>query len=101
VTGSRRNKTLPNVPTFAELGFQSFEPVGWFGLFMPTGVPAPIAAKFSAEASRILHLPDVVARIEQLGMTPGELKGEDFARVVRSDAAVYARIIKDANIRLE
>ena len=101
VTGSKRNKTLPNVPTFAELGFHSFEPVGWFGLFMPTGVPAPIAAKFSAEATRILHLPDVVARIEQLGMTPGELKGEDFARVVRSDAAVYARIIKDANIRLD
>ena len=101
VTGARRNKALPNAPTFAELGFHSFEPVGWFGLFMPTGVPAPIVAKFTAEASRILHLPDVVARIEQLGMTPGELKGDEFARVVKSDAAVYARIIKDANIRLE
>jgi tripartite-type tricarboxylate transporter receptor subunit TctC len=100
-TGTRRNKTLPNVPTFAELGFQSFEPVGWFGLFMPTGVPASITDKFTAEATRILHLPDVVARIEQLGMTPGELKGDEFARVVKSDAAVYARIIKDANIRME
>ena len=101
VTGAKRNKALPNVPTFAELGFHSFEPVGWFGLFMPTGVPAPIVAKFTAEATRILHLPDVVARIEQLGMMPGELEGNDFARVVKSDAAVYARIIKDANIRLE
>jgi len=101
VTGAKRNKALPNVPTFAELGFHSFEPVGWFGLFMPTGVPAPIVDKFTAEATRILHLPDVVARIEQLGMTPGELKGDEFARVVKSDAAVYARIIKDANIRLE
>jgi len=101
VTGSQRNKALPNVPTFAELGFHSFEPVGWFGLFMPTGVPVPITAKFIAEASRILHLPDVVARIESLGMTPGELKGDEFARVIKSDAAVYARIIKDANIRME
>lgn len=101
VTGTQRNKALPNVPTFAELGFHSFEPIGWFGLFMPAGVPAPIAAKFTAEASRILHLPDVVARIESLGMTPGELNGDAFARVVRSDAAVYARIIKDTNIRLE
>jgi tripartite-type tricarboxylate transporter receptor subunit TctC len=101
VTGPKRNKALPNVPTFAELGFHSFEPVGWFGLFTPSGVPAPIVAKFTAEASRILHLPDVVARIEALGMTPGELKGDEFTRVVKSDAAVYARIIKDANIRLE
>jgi len=100
VTGPQRNKALPNVPTFAEQGFQSFEPVGWFGLFMPTGVPAPITAKFIAEASRILHLPDVVARIDALGMAPGELKGEEFGRTVRADAAVYARIIKEANIRL-
>ena len=101
VTGAQRNKALPNVPTFAELGFHSFEPIGWFGLFMPSGVPAPITAKFSTEVSRILHLPDVVARIEALGMTPGELTGDSFARVVKSDAAVYARIIKDTNIRLE
>ena len=100
-TGPQRNKALPKVPTFAELGFQSFEPVGWFGLFMPAGVPAPITAKFIGEASRILRLPEVVARIEALGMTPGELKGDEFARVVKSDAAVYARIIKEANIRLE
>jgi len=100
-TGPQRNKALPKVPTFAELGFQSFEPVGWFGLFMPAGVPAPITAKFIGEASRILRTPDVVARIEALGMTPGELKGDEFARVVKSDAAVYARIIKDANIRME
>jgi len=64
-------------------------------------VPAPIAARFTAEVSRILHLPDVVARIESLGMTPGELKGDEFARLVKADAAVYARIIKDTNIRLE
>jgi tripartite-type tricarboxylate transporter receptor subunit TctC len=101
VTGAQRNRVLPNVPTFAELGFHSFEPVGWFGLFMPAGVPANVAKKFAAEAERILKLPDVVARIESLGMTPGNLAGEDFARVVRSDAQVYAKIIKDANITLD
>ena len=101
VTGTQRNRTLPGVPTFAELGFQSFEPVGWFGLFMPAGVPAPVAKKFAAEAQRILHLPDVVARIEGLGMTAGDLSTEEFARTVRSDAQVYAKIVKDANIQID
>ena len=101
VTGSQRNKLLPNVPTFAEQGFHSFEPVGWFGLFMPAGVPAPIAKKFAAEAQRILHLPDTMARIETLGMTPSNLTTEEFARIVRSDAQVYAKIIKDANIQVD
>jgi tripartite-type tricarboxylate transporter receptor subunit TctC len=101
VTGAQRNRVLPNVPSFAELGFHSFELVGWFGLFMPAAVPAPIAKKFTAEVERILKLPDVVARIEGLGMVPGNAAGEDFARLVRADAQVYARIIKDANITLE
>jgi tripartite-type tricarboxylate transporter receptor subunit TctC len=101
VTGAQRNRVLPNVPTFAELGFHSFEPVGWFGLFMPAAVPAPIARRFAAEVERILKLPDVVARIEGLGMVPGNAAGEDFAHLVRADAQVYARIIKDANITLD
>jgi tripartite-type tricarboxylate transporter receptor subunit TctC len=101
VTGTKRNPLLPNVPTFAELGYQSFEPLGWFALFMPAGVPAPIAKKFADEANRILRLPDVVQRIEGLGMTAGGMPTAEFAKVVRDDAAVYARIIREANIRLE
>jgi tripartite-type tricarboxylate transporter receptor subunit TctC len=101
VTGPRRNPLLPNVPTFAELGYHSFEPLGWFALFMPSGVPAPIAKKFADEANRILRLPDVVQKIEALGMTPGGMPTADFAKVVRDDAAIYGRIIREANIRLE
>ena len=101
VTGPRRNPLLPEVPTFAELGYHSFDPLGWFALFMPSGVPAPIAKKFADEANRILRLPDVVQRIESLGMTPGGMPTAEFAKVVRDDAAIYARIIREANIRLE
>ena len=101
VTGIQRNKVVPDVPTFAELGYQSFEPVGWFGLFMPAGVPAPIARKFADESNRILKMPDVVEKIEGQGMTPGGMPTERFAKMVRDDLAVYTRIIKDTNIRLE
>ncbi len=101
VTGSKRNPALPDVPTFAELGYHSFEPIGWFGLFMPAKVPAAIATKFAEESNRILRLPEVVQRIEALGMTAGGMPPADFAKVVRDDAAIYAKIIKDANIRLE
>lgn len=101
VTGTRRNPVLPDVPTFAELGYHSFEPVGWFGLFMPAKVPGPIAQKFAEESNRILRLPDVVQRIEALGMSPGGMPTAEFAKVVRDDATIYAKIIRDANIRLE
>ena len=64
VTGTERLKMLPDVPTFAELGYKNFEPRGWFGYFLPAGTPAPVVAKLAAELARIIHLPDVSARID-------------------------------------
>ena len=100
VTGTQRMPGLPDVPTFAELGYQSFDPYGWFGVFVPAATPAPVVQKLSEEIDRILRLPEVTAKIEALGLQVGGGKPEEFQKVVRTDAAIYARIIKDANIRL-
>jgi tripartite-type tricarboxylate transporter receptor subunit TctC len=100
VTGTKRLPDLPDVPTFAEQGFQSFDPYGWFGLFLPAATPAPVVAKLNTEVNRILALPDVTARIEGMGLWVGGGKPEEFGKIVRNDAGLYARIIKEANIRL-
>lgn len=100
VTGTQRMPGLPEVPTFAELGYHSFDPYGWFGVFLPAATPAPVVHKLSDEIDRILRLPEVTAKIEALGLQVGGGKPEEFQKVVRTDAAIYARIIKDANIRL-
>jgi len=100
VTGTQRMHGLPDVPTFAELGYHSFDPYGWFGLFLPAGAPAPLVQKLSDEVNRILRLPDVTAKIEALGLQVAGGKPEEVQKTVRSDAAVYAKIIKDANIKL-
>ena len=100
VTGTKRLPHLPEVPTLLEEGYNSFDPYGWFALFMPAGTPAPVVAKFSDEVNRILKLPDVVARIEGMGLWVGGGKPEDFQKALKADAAIYARIIKEANIKL-
>ena len=100
VTGTQRMPGLPDVPTFAELGYHSFDPYGWFGVFLPAATPAPVVQKLSDEINRIVHLPEVSAKIEALGLQVAGGKPEEFQKVVRSDAAVYAKIIKDANIRV-
>jgi len=100
VTGTQRMPALPDVPTFAELGYHSFDPYGWFGVFLPAATPAPVVQKLSDEINRIVHLPEVSAKIEALGLQVAGGKPEEFQKVVRSDAAVYAKIIKDANIRV-
>lgn len=100
VTGTQRMAALPEVPTLKELGYHSYDPLGWFGMLLPAGTPTAIVNRYADEANRILKLPDVVARIEALGLGVGGGRPEDFAQLLRSDAAIYARIIKDSNIKI-
>lgn len=100
-TGAHRSRLLPDVPTFAELGFKDFESYGWFGLFMPAGTPPAVVTKFSDEAARVLKQPQHKARVEALGLTPVGNKPQEFARTVRGDTALYAKIIKAANITID
>jgi tripartite-type tricarboxylate transporter receptor subunit TctC len=100
VTGTQRMPALPDVPTFKELGYHSYEPIGWFAMFLPANTPAAIVAKYNEEANRILRQPDVIAKIEGLGLWVGGGKPEDLAQIVKDDAAIYAKIIKDAKIKL-
>jgi tripartite-type tricarboxylate transporter receptor subunit TctC len=101
VTGTARNKLLPEVPTLKELGLHSFDPYGWFGLLMPAGTPKAIVEKFAAEAARVLRSPEAQARVEALGVAVVGNAPEEFGATLRNDAALYAKIIKDTKITLE
>lgn len=68
-------------------------------MFLPAATPAPVVQKFSDEIDRIVHQRDMSARIEALGLQVAGGKPEAFQKVLRADAANYAKIIKDANIR--
>lgn len=100
-TGSERVAALPDVPTFAELGYKSFEASGWHGLFFPAGTPEPIVQKLSRDVNQILRMPDVREAIEALGVQPAGGTPKEFEASMRSDAQTYASIIKAANIRLD
>ena len=83
-----------------EQGLHSFEPLGWFGMFLPVGTPKAVVDKYSTEVQRILKLPDVREKIEAMGLVPGGESQDAFAKVIKSDAEIYARIVRDAKITL-
>ncbi len=101
VTGPQRWPTLPQVPTFKELGYQSLDTTGWIGLFMPTGAPHAVVQKFADEVARVVRMTDVQAQIDTMGLVPYVAAPEEFRRVVAADNEVYAKIIRDGNIRME
>ena len=101
VTGERRSKLAPAVPTFTELGYKAFEPYGWFGVFLPAATPAEIVNKLSTEVVRILQLHEVAARIDDLGLQISGKGAQEFAEVVKTDTPLWAKVIKDAKVKLD
>lgn len=101
VSGERRLASLPQIPTFLESGLKGFDVNTWFGLLARTGAPAEIIAKLNGEVARILELPDVRDKLVAQEMYPFVSTPEQFAALMRADAARYARVIKAANIKLE
>jgi len=101
VTGTERLDMAPGAPTFTELGLGGFEPKGWFGFFLPAGAPAAVLARLSADLQKVARLPDVAKRIDDLGQEPVGSTPEAFAAVIKKDGPLYAKLIKDLNIRLD
>ena len=101
VAGSQREKLLPDVPTFVELGYPSIQLTNWFGVFGPKNLPAPVLNKITTDVTAALKDPAVVKQLEDQGLTPRPISGAAFSKLIASEMSKYAPIIKGANIRAE
>jgi len=101
VTSAKRFALVPDLPTMAEVGVPGYEVSVWFGTVAPAGTPREVVQKINAEINRILALPEVKERfagagIEIVGGTP-----ETFGALLRKDVAMWAKLVKDANIKAD
>ena len=100
VTSLERVAVIPELPTLAESGFPGFEAVSWFGLLAPAGTPAPVIAKLHGDIAKIAAQADMQERLAQLGLAAAVNSPDEFAAVIKADIAKWAKVIKDANIKL-
>jgi len=102
VTGARRLADFPNVPTVEEAGVPGYRFGTWYGVFAPAGTPATIVQKLHAEIAKALQSPEIHAKFAEMGVDDTVTRTpEDFAALVRSDIARFAKLVKDNNIRIE
>ncbi len=101
MTGTQRANVFPNVPTFAELGYAGFEPVGFFQVLAPAGTPKDIVRKLSDGIAKALRADDVRSKLIDLGQEPVGSTPEQLAQAIVSDGQVFARAIRAANIKVE
>jgi tripartite-type tricarboxylate transporter receptor subunit TctC len=100
-TGAKRAAELPDVPTMAESGLKGYEIVSWQAIFAPAGTPKPIVDKLSTEIGKIIHQPDVRARLASMGVEPSGAGPTELGNFQKSEVAKWANLIKVANIHLE
>ncbi len=101
VTGEQRLPGMAEVPTMAEAGYPGFEVVGWFSFFVHSKTPRAIVEKLNAELSAIIRTPEMSEFLRERGTIPTGIGLDEFARKVATERRVWARLIKDNDIRLE
>ena len=99
VSTIKRSSILANVPTIAESGVPGFDFSLWFGIWAPTGVPQPIISKIATSIKDAGNDPAIKARLAALGNEPMDMTPAQFARFVRSEIEVGAKVLQAAGIK--
>lgn len=94
VIGGKRQATLPDVPTFTELGLTGFEDLPYYGLFAPKGTPKATLERYSAALAKVIALPEVNERLTAMGLTVGHMSAEQLASRERAYSQTWAKIIQ-------
>jgi len=97
----QRHRLLPDVPSFAELGYPAMDIALWYGVVAPAGTPGEILARLNAELIKILDMPDVRKSLTEQGADVQGGSAGDFAAFMRTESARWSAVVKQAGIKPE
>ena len=101
VSSGKRSAALPELPTVAEAGYKNFDLTGWLGVHVPKATPSALIAKINVEINKALAMADVRDRMVPAGMDAAPSTPAQFGSFVQNDVAKYAKIVKDAHLKIE
>ena len=99
VTSVKRSAAAPDLPTMIESGYPDFEAVPWFGLMAPAGTPPAIIDRLHRETVKVLALPEVRKRLNDLGLDVIPGTPAEFAAAIEREIPRWASVIKQAGIK--
>ncbi|HEV2007158.1 MAG TPA: tripartite tricarboxylate transporter substrate binding protein [Burkholderiales bacterium] len=101
VTSLKRAAVAPELPTIAEAGLAGYESVQWYGLLAPGATPRAIIVRLNEAVARATQDAAIRKRFLDDGVEPVGGTPDEFAALIRSDMAKWAKVVKDANIKAE
>lgn len=99
--GRERSAVLPDVPTFAELGYSRLDARGWFGVLLPAATPRPIVDKLSQDINSVLRQPHVVEILKGWSAEPAGMTPEKFTAFLNSEYEKWHTLIQDVGIQAQ
>jgi tripartite-type tricarboxylate transporter receptor subunit TctC len=93
-----RSKYFPNAPTMAEQGFAEAQVTPWFGVVVPAGTPQPVVERISEALEKALAAQDVRERLDTAGCEPKSAPPKQFSDIIKSDVALWAKVVREAGI---
>lgn len=93
-TGGKRSPVLPNVPTFAELGYPELERYGWSGFSAPAGTPDAIVDRLQVELVRAMATPEAQEQWRLNDLVALPMKPAEFDALIRRDSAIWAEAVR-------
>jgi tripartite-type tricarboxylate transporter receptor subunit TctC len=101
VTPAKRVQAMPSTPTMAEAGVAGVVVVNWYGLVAPAKTPRPIIEKISAETRKAMQSPEMAQRLLAEGSEAVGTSPKEFEAHIRSEQALWSRVIRQAGIKAE
>ena len=101
VSRIRRSTLFPDLPTMDEAGIKGFNLDTWAGLVAPAGTPPQIVAKLNGALRPIIDSPEVQARFKNVGFEGFSSTPEELGDFIKTQLALWGKMIKDANVQLD
>ncbi len=101
VTGAKRSKIMPELPTVAESGYPGFESTNWFGFFAPVATPKEIIARLHAAAVKVLASAELQERFANQGAEVVANKPDEAAAMLKADIAKWAEVAKRSGAKID
>jgi tripartite-type tricarboxylate transporter receptor subunit TctC len=99
VTSAKRYPPLPDVPAMDEV-VPGYVLNSWFGMWAPAGTPREVVVRFNETLGQILKRSDMQERLRAEGNEPAYSTPEEFGRIIERDMALWAKVVKDGNIKI-
>jgi tripartite-type tricarboxylate transporter receptor subunit TctC len=101
VTTAKRSFIAPDVPTLAESGLAGYDISSWQAVFAPGGTPKAIVDRLYAETVKALKAPDVVKRLQDLGLDAGGMTPDELAAKIREEIPRLGKIVRDSGAKVD